>query len=452
MVSAVADPFKSFNEMSRRAMNHPLIRRGPLRDLFQELDTLINRGIRSLVLATTFVEDNLCFQLVEIAGGSIQGRKIYRGKQVMSRRDVGGGVEIGAENAKILGAGFDLFKLSRAPREIAAPLTLRTVRALRLANIVYEHILFAFEDETKGYRATVETLVAEHGALSRLNEDAADENEIIEKMQSISALIDKKQDIENAVSCVDNSVLYGIVSRIRRIVSRIRRIKERIVASYLRLVPAIVKSCGAVSDLDALDMFQAGSMGLHHATSIYDYRARTGFPTIAKRWIRQRIMVQRKRTSGPIIKLAPSIWEDYRKILRAKREEIGEEPESGLSHARIAAIIGKSEKRVAEVLETVQLSQVVSIHTDMEREDDDVLDRESMIADESEIDLEFQIEQQQRVLNLLQHLDADSRRLVCLRFGFADGIDNSQIDPQERLREVISQIACKALANDRLAN
>ena len=451
MVRVVTDHFKSFNETSRRAMNYPLIRRGPLRELFRELDVLIRRGIKTIVVATTFVEDNLCFQFAEIAGGSIQGRKIYRGKQVTSRRDVGAGVGIGAENAKILGAGVDLFKLSRVGREVAVPLTLRVIRALRLANIIYEHILFAFEDETKKYRETVEALVEEHGKLYRITSRDAPETEVVVQMQRISALIDSKQEIENAVSCVDNAVLYGITTTVERIVARIRRIKERIVTSYLRLGPGIVKSCGAISDLDALDMFQAGSMGLHHATSIYDYRARTGFPTIAKRWIRQRIMVQRKRTSGPIIKLAPSIWEDYRKILRVKREEIGEEPGSSLSHARIAALIGKSEKRVAEVLETVSLTQVVSLHTDVEREGDDILDRESTIADESEIDLAQQIEDQERLLKLLDYLGADERRLVCLRYGFADGIDNSQIDPEERLREIVSQIACKALANNRLA-
>ena len=132
----MTDKFENFNRQAEKTQHYPMLASQDLEDRFRRVDSLLREGTRVLLEATHFVEDNLCYRLAEIAIGSIKA-KIYRGRYVKSRRTMGQGVMVGSENSKILGTGFDLFKLSRTSRDLAVPLVLRVLRTLRLQNINY---------------------------------------------------------------------------------------------------------------------------------------------------------------------------------------------------------------------------------------------------------------------------------------------------------------------------
>ncbi len=51
---------------------------------------------------------------------------------------------------------------------------------------------------------------------------------------------------------------------------------------------------------------------------------------------------------------------------------------------------------------------------------------------------------------LLKWIDEDSQKLVCLHHGILEGIENNP-DPQQVLREIFRQTACKALIHKRKA-
>lgn len=435
----MADQFENFNRLAEETQQYPMLTPAQVQDMFHALDQLIHQGVRLLLDTTHFVEDNLCHRLAEIAAGSIK-TKIYRGRFVKTSRGAGQGVMIGSENSKVLGLGFDLFKLSRMSRDLAVPLVLRVLRSLRLQNINYEQILHAFEALTQDYRKICIDLAAEQQRLKWTEE--SDENPVV-LMKRISDLIDNKKKIESQVGCVDQNLLYGTVAMVHRITKRINRIKDRVVESFMRSIPRVVRKY-ARSDLDASDLFQVGCFGLMHAVSAYDYRSRAGFAGFSKRWIQQRIQDYRKKSGGPMVRLPPRIWENYQEILRTEARLKHDWETDDISRDDIAQQLGWSVSKVDSVFEKVGFSQIVSLD-DGHQEADDFYDREATIADTSDEDQELIQQLQEHVEHLVEHLESDDRRLICLKFGCVELIENDNINPNEVLDEIFRQMACKLL-------
>lgn len=446
----MADQFETFNRLVESLQQYPLISSRDLDRSFREIDVLLQRGIRTLLAATHFVEDNLCHRLAEIAIGSIK-TKVYRGKFDKSSRGVGQGVMLGAENTKILGVGFDLFKLSRASRALAPPFVLRVTRALRLQNIVYEQILRAFLDVTSQYKHTCEALAFAQQQLKQAEEDGADN--LIQPMQYISDLIDLKEKIESRAGCVNPNILYGSVAQAERYAKQITSIQETIVKAYLRSIPRIVREF-AQSDLDALDVFQAGSFGLMHAISAYDFRSRAGFARFSRTWIRQRIRGFLKESGGPLIQLSPNVWESSQEIKRVRRAL--KEATGGLEPTReeIAAKLKWTVQKVEWVLETVALCRVSSLDDVVSAadEDDELGEHETLvIADVVSADNELLIQQQEQVETIIENLSPEDRRLICLRFGCVEFIENNDLKNNEVINELFRQLACKTLLHQYMA-
>lgn len=446
MVTTLADQFESFNRLAESLQQYSLITSPELDSSFREIDMLLRYGIRTLLAATHFVEDTLCHRLAEIAIGSIK-TKVYRGKFDKSSRGVGRGVMLGAENAKILGVGFDLFKLSRASRALAPPYVLRVMRSLRLQNIIYEQTLRAFADVTSQYRHTCENLASAQQRLKQAEEDGADD--LIQQMQYISDLIDTKEKIESRAGCVDPNILYGSVAQATRYTRQITLIQEKIVKAYLRSIPRIVREF-AQSDLDALDMFQAGSFGLMHAISAYDFRSRAGFARFSRTWIRQRIRGYLKESGGPLIQLSPNVWESSQEIRRARRRlkeaAGGGEP----TREEIANKLGWTVQKVEWVLEKVALCRVSSLDDTVcvDDNDDEAAEQESyVVADVLAADNELLIQHQEQVETIIENLSPADRRLICLRFGCVEFIENADLDGAEVINELFRQLACKTLVH-----
>lgn len=434
----MADQFTNFNRLAERTQRHPMMSAEELTARFKEIDRLLRLATRTLLASTHFVEDNLCYRLAEIASGSIK-TKIYRGRLETARHHVGHGVSVGAENNKILSLGFDLFKLSRTARDVAAPLSLRVMRSLRLQNITYEQIVRSFVDLTKDYCSTCEVLAVEQQQLKEAENTGAD---LVERVERISNLIDFKRQAENRVGSVEPNMLYGTVALVRRYAACIDKIQEQIVRSYLRSVPRIVREY-AQSDLDALDAFQAGCFGLLHAIRAYDYRSRAGFIGFARHWIRQRIRGAMKESTGPLIRLPPSVYEDFYAVRRIRlklKEQNGMDP----TRAEIAEEMGCSVDKVDQVLERISVSQVSSLE-DEQQVDNEYMEREATIADVRGEENEQWMAQRAHVTNLVEPLDSEDRRLICLFHGCVDLIENEQLDPFQRVEEILRQFACKTL-------
>lgn len=443
----MADQFESFNRQAESLQKYPMLASQDLRERFRRMDTLLKLGTRALLETTHFTEDNLCYRLAEIAIGSIK-TKIYRGRYVKSKRGAGQGVVVGSENSKILSAGFDLFKLSRTSRDLAAPLILRVLRSLRLQNINYEHILQAFFVLTSDYRDICENLALQQQQL-RVAEEQGDQDLVL-RMQSISDLIDRKSTIESRAGCVDPNTLYGTVALVQRYVLQVNRIKNEIVEAYMRSIPKVVREF-AKSDLDALDMLQAGSVGLMHAVSAYDFRSRAGFARFARTWIRQRIQGFMKESGGPLVRLSPHIWEGYQKFLRAEKELKSQRPGEHVTRADIAEHMGWSTAKIDDTIEKISMCQIVSLDDDASTDPDEFVEREATIVDTQEEDAELWAQQKEQVGHIVQNLNAEDRRLICLRFGCIELVENDRLDVEEVLEEIFRQLACKTLVHQYMA-
>lgn len=441
----MTDQFENFNRHVASLQSHKMIPKQELKDDFKAIHLLLQQGTRALLETTHFVEDNVCFRLAEVASGSMK-KKIYLGRFSKDKKGVGQGVSIGAENSKLLGLGFDLFKLSRINRDMATPLVLRVLRSMRLQNMNYEHILKAFVHVTKDYRKLCEDLTVAQEKL-RAAEDDGNEN-VVELMQKISVLIDQKQATESKAGAADPNFLYGTVSIVRHFVSRIERIQEKILASYQRSIPKIVREF-AQSDLDAEDLLQVGRFGLLHAISAYDYRMSTSFSRFSKYWIRQRIQGYRKKSGGPMVPLSDVTWDNYRKIRKAEKE-IHTEDNFEPTRQDVADHLGWAVEKVDITMEEIATVHLANIDDDVYC-DNERFEREATIADTQEEDWKQAEMNAEQIAEVIGDLDPEDHRLICLRYGLVDHIQNDHLDKKEVFRELVRQLGCKTLLHRYLA-
>ncbi len=444
--------WETFNALAERTLHEDPLPKADLVLTFLRIEQLIFTGINHLLYTTTFTEDNLCYLLSEIAFGIIKSRKVYKGRRIRRRVALNEEVEMGSENKRIFGIGFDLFKLSRMQRVKAVPLTKRIIRSLRISTSHYENILLTFVKEGDRYcrvsdelaRATLHLVEQRRANAKRSTKKGAAEEHRLATV--VSQLIDQIDMIELNVGCVEPNYLYGTVRAVQSIMREVRRLQERVLRAYSRLVLAPVRN-RAQSEMEAFDLFQSGSLGLARAISLYDVRSGTSFPTFATWWIRQKIFGSIKH-SGPLIKLPGSVCEKYQQILAAERH-FESDPDLCDSYTveDIAARCNSSVKSIELVKKKVQGTRVVPLES-MVYSGDDGAEGESA-ADKALLDTSYEAEEaelatQEFVESVLEHIDNDLRNLVCLRFGVIDSVKTDLL-PREALREVLRQTACKAV-------
>lgn len=442
----------TFNELAERTLQEDPLSKADLTKIFLRIEQLIFVGVNHLLYTTTFTEDNLCYLLAEIASGIIKSRKVYKGRRIRKRVSLTDGVEMGSENKRIFGIGFDLFKLSRLPREEAVPLTKRVIRSLRISTSHYENILLTFVKEGESYCRAADDLARCNLRLMdlrRQNERRPTKKRTAQLEQlsiRASQLMDKIDTIELNVGCVEPNFLYGTVREVEAIVRQVRRLQEKVLRAYSRLVLAPVRS-RAQSEMEAFDLFQSGSLGLTRAISLYDVRSGTSFPTFATWWMRQKIFGYIKR-SGPLIKLPGSVCEKFQQITAAERHfESDPDLRETYTVADIAQRCGCSVKSVELVRKKVHGTKVVPLESmvysgEEGTEGESAADR--ALLDESHEEEEQELAVQEFVESVLDHIDNDLRSLVCLRFGVIDSV-KTDLQPREALREVLRQTACKAV-------
>lgn len=435
------DPYQAFNTLAETTKSFEALHQADLEKVFFQIEQRILYGIDIILLGTTFVEDNLCYLLSEIAIGSIKSRKVYRGKRNKTRIAIGEELEMGAENLRIYSTGFDLFKLSKIDRQVSGPLVRKTVRNMRLLTHCYENILSAFVSETEKYTNLAEELARLIAARRNLSKKGKSEPLSVR----VSQIVEEMQHIELSVGCVEKNLLYGTVKTAGYILEQVRAMQERILKAYLRLVlsPARRESN---TQMDAFDLFQSGSLGLERAVSLYNFRSGNSFSQFAKWWIKQRIRGHVKN-SGAIIRLSSSVWEKHAEYRRAehKLDALGDPYTS----KDIAKELGVTEQSLRRLLQKVTVGKVVSFSSfDSENERETA---EQMIPDSSIKEQQEEEEMREFVTGILEHLNTEDRRLVCLKYGLIESIPNDNLKPSEVLLEMLRQLSCKTKRHKQIA-
>lgn len=444
--------YEAFDNLAQATLAKPRLNAQELLEVFLAVEDLIFYAVDLLLQTTTFVEDSLCYVLSEIATGVIKARKIYRGKRSKRRVSVGGALDLGAENYRALSHGFDLFKLSRLDRITALPLTRRVLRQMHLSTNIYEQILRSFVKETSAYVEKTHILVDVETQLRRILKSDPD-CLVLEARKKICK--EELRATEAAVGCMKPARLYGMVKETTRVLHSITQQQERVLSSYQRMV--LQQSRGkSFSENEALDLFQAGSLGLSKAVSLWDLDGESSFPVFASFWIRQRILGSAK-ISGPLVKLPWSIWEAYTAIRAAEREL---ESESSTRHsytdADIAERIGRSVASIGKIRETVAGVKYISLESPQRLDDSgDVVSSTvgATLVDSSVEEVRAEQEAKEAVNSLLLHLTPKERRLVCLRYGLVDALHyDGGSDRLGVVKELLRQAACRAWLYQYLTN
>ncbi|ELS54040.1 sigma-70 family RNA polymerase sigma factor [Streptomyces viridochromogenes] len=222
------------------------------------------------------------------------------------------------------------------------------------------------------------------------------------------------------------------------------RAKDVFIRSNLRLVVAVARRYPR-SGLPLLDLIQEGNAGLVRAVEKFDYRKGFKFSTYATWWIRQAItrsIADQSRT----IRLPVHLVEELGRIRRVQREfnrENGREPEP----AEIAAELGSTPERVADVLDWARdpVSLNMSVDDEGETQFGDLLEDTSAVSPEQSV---LTLLRSEELDDLIGRLDQRTASIIKMRYGIEDGRERTltEVGKEHGLtRERIRQIEKHAL-------
>ncbi|MDQ8706802.1 sigma-70 family RNA polymerase sigma factor [Streptomyces sp. LHD-70] len=231
------------------------------------------------------------------------------------------------------------------------------------------------------------------------------------------------------------------------------RAKDIFIRSNLRLVVAVARRYPR-SGLPLLDLIQEGNAGLVRAVEKFDYRKGFKFSTYATWWIRQAItrsIADQSRT----IRLPVHLVEELGRIRRVQREfnrENGRDPE----HTEIAAELGSTPERVADVLDWARdpVSLNMSVDDDGDTQFGDLLEDTSAVSPEQSV---LTLLRSEELDDLIGRLDQRTASIIKMRYGIEDGRERTLTEvgkehglTRERIRQIEKHalLELKRLARD----
>jgi DNA-directed RNA polymerase sigma subunit (sigma70/sigma32) len=131
-------------------------------------------------------------------------------------------------------------------------------------------------------------------------------------------------------------------------------------------------------------------------------------------------------------------------VIQAEERRLHQQFPEGIPDNMVAAKLGLSTEVVRQVVDAVKSSYVTSLDEDLRMADDVMESRVASVPDQQILDQLELDDLREDLLQIVQHLTAEQRKILCLRFGFLEGIEN-EIDPRERLRELYRQTAGKTI-------
>ncbi|MER7762672.1 sigma-70 family RNA polymerase sigma factor [Streptomyces sp. NPDC097619] len=271
--------------------------------------------------------------------------------------------------------------------------------------------------------------------------DAAKE---VELSQIIEAGVYARQILDEGAESGVAPAVTADREELEQLAAEGERAKEVFIRSNLRLVVAVARRYPR-SGLPLLDLIQEGNAGLVRAVEKFDYAKGFKFSTYATWWIRQAItrsIADQSRT----IRLPVHLVEELGRIRRVQREfnrENGRDPE----HAEIAAELGSTEQRVADVLDWARdpVSLNMSVDDEGETQFGDLLEDTSAISPEQSV---LSLLRSEELEDLIGKLDQRTASIIKMRYGIDDGRERTltEVGKQHGLtRERIRQIEKHAL-------
>ena len=221
--------------------------------------------------------------------------------------------------------------------------------------------------------------------------------------------------------------------------------RQTMITSNLRLVVKVAKTyIGRSSNLSFLDLIQEGNMGLMRATEKFDAEKGFRFSTYATYWIKQAIskaIIDQSRA----VRLPAHIINELNKFNKAIRDlsqQYGRTP----SDKELAEYLNVSVKKIGEYYTISKEPCSLDVTID-EDEDTAMID---LIADENAtkfMDID-DLPIRDTIYSVLNTLSERERKIIELRFGFADGRQHTleEVGKEFNLtKERIRQLEASAL-------
>lgn len=220
----------------------------------------------------------------------------------------------------------------------------------------------------------------------------------------------------------------GTVTDFVEMMMTAREAKQHMVQSNMRLVVSIARKYSNVG-VSLQDLVQEGSLGLSRAAEKFDPKKGFKFSTYASWWIQQavfRSIAYHSRTIRLPVHVH-NLLNRIRKVRSALQRDLGRPP----TNEEIAAQLGMSVKKYNKMLRLTKRSisleapKYKSNPKDLGHESDDLLGDTiaSSTVDEStpekKVDHGLFHEDLQEMLEILEE---DERRVICARYGLADGL------------------------------
>ncbi|HEY9294527.1 MAG TPA: sigma-70 family RNA polymerase sigma factor [Microlunatus sp.] len=196
---------------------------------------------------------------------------------------------------------------------------------------------------------------------------------------------------------------------------------RRFVESNLRLVAMVTRREAGRSRMPENELFQEGCLGLIEAVRRFDHRRGLRFATYALHWIRAYVGAVTANHGGDLN--LPSSQAERARELRGAQAQLSQYLGRDVSVAELAGAVGRDAQWVARMLAH---SPVQSLDV----QDVSVLEvPDEQAAEEFESVLASELPGRE----LLSRLDEFERRVIELRYGFADGDEHTMSEVARRL-------------------